>query len=213
MYLNVPFNSPDPNFYNNLKNQLNLVSLRTNQILNIIQKGGLARKGVTIIKHPIDGPNEIEVILKPFLIYNGNQYQKTYLTGINKIDKIIKKRIIMDYTRIKEIPRNALYFTESGLEQGVLLKPIRYQFKNKLIYLFLKKTNNNGFSHEDYNAIKDYFDPEISGPDTWMSGNIIIYEGSELKKTKRKFDYDRYIVELGVRVIDIKPHLSKKNIK
>ena len=155
----------------------------------IRMQGGSQSNVLKKIIHPIKGPNEITVVLKPFLVYNGNQFANTYQTGIQKVDKIIEKRIAKDHTNIKRIVNfyyeSVYYWFDSGLSEKDLLEKnldiitSGYKFKDGFIYLKLKKSNNNGFNESDYEAIKICFDPYDFGPDAYMLQDIEIYQGPE----------------------------------
>ena len=179
---------------------------------------------------PINGPKEITIILKPFLVYDGNIFHSNHKTGIDKVDNIIEKRIAVDYTKIKKILpfyyESAYAWFDSGfkesdlLEKNVKIETIDYQFKNGLIYLKVKKSNNNGFNKNDYKAIRICFDPHDFGPDGYMLQDITIYSGPELepfinkikqKKLKNSLvdngnkQSNEYTVELAVEVKTILP--------
>lgn len=155
--------------------------------------------------------NEIEVVLKPFLIYNIKDYADSYLTGISTIDNVITERIKKDYTNISRIADYATKYDKHYRNTDAKMICSDYQFKNGLIYLKLHKSNNEPFNKHDYKAIKNAVEIYDNGPETWMEDNIIIYEGPELAKTGKKFIYDKYLVELAIDIVDITPHI--KNFK
>lgn len=218
-----------------LSRKLDIISKKTTQLINNyktnIQSGGKSigitrNKPLIKITHPIDGPKKITIVLKPFLVYNGSTFLDTYLTGNSKIDSIITKRIEVDYTRLQNI---LPYYYEipfhtygTGLEENELLeknveiKCIDYEFKNGLIYMTVKKSNDNGFSKNDRKAIKICFDPYDFGPDNYMLQDIIIYQGNNLKPIIKeiekkysplfKFSDDEntdLVLELAVEVVNI----------
>ncbi|AYV85272.1 MAG: hypothetical protein Satyrvirus8_30 [Satyrvirus sp.] len=198
--------------------------------LKLKQGGGLDS---SIISHPIKGPKKIIIVLKPMLLYHGNILSDSHLTGISNVDKEIEKRISNDYTKIQKILpfyySGAFYWYHGVGEDKLLEKQVNiiitnYKFKNGLIYLTARKSNNNGFNKDDYKAIEISFDPDNFGPDGYMLQDIIIYKGSDLKPILKKYTKDEFgtpvqfddnensdLVELVVRVIDILPKFVNNN--
>ncbi|ANB50267.1 hypothetical protein [Powai lake megavirus] len=147
-------------------------------------------------------PKVITVILEPHLLYNGNESTGSYLTGIDKIDKIIEQRISQDYTDVKNVFQYTLKYTNKPDFSEI--ECIDYKFKDGSIYLKLKKKNNTNFTKDDYDKMHEDLD---NGADGWMEGDITIYEGDDLKETGLTFEDDQYSVELGLGITDILPHL------
>jgi len=71
-----------------------------------------------------------------------------------------------------------------------------FKFDGNDIELILYRFDKKQFSQSNYEAIITAIDPNQSGPDTWMEGDIVIY-GEDTDQP----------IELGVNVIDILPHL------
>ncbi|AGF84943.1 hypothetical protein QJ854_gp839 [Moumouvirus goulette] len=150
-------------------------------------------------------PHTITIILEPHLIYNGNESTGSYLTGIKEIDKVIIERINKDYTNVKDVVKYVLSF---GTKNPTTIETINYKFRNGNIELQLRKNNRQPFTKFDYEKINDEIE---NGADSWMEGDITIYEGPELKKTGHYFeesDQYGYSVELGLSLVDILPHLE-----
>lgn len=197
---------------------LELKYIRGNQDISIFV-GGASVKQKDLSKkiiHPIAGPKEITIVFKPFLVFNGNEFTSSYLTGIKHVDDIITERISNDHTSIKGVLpfyyKSAFYWFGANeynlsekdlLEENVEIVPINYKFKNGLIYLTVIKSNNNGFNESDYKAINIAFDPNDFGPDNYMLQDIVIYEGDELAPIVKQYDGDDNVAELAVDVIDI----------
>jgi hypothetical protein len=175
------------------------------------------------ITKPIIGPKKITIVLKPFLVLNG-EFTNSYLTGINKIDNIIEQRIANDYTKIKGILPfyyESLFYKygsekfglkEDMVEKNIGIKILDYKFENGLIYLTVSKSNNNGFNKADYTAIKISFDPYDFGPDGYMIQDIVIFDWGETQQISNKHknnlnNAEEPIAELVVEVVDIIPHL------
>ncbi|QGR54287.1 hypothetical protein [Moumouvirus maliensis] len=176
---------------NNALNMINKINSRTQ---NLNQTGGEKIQ-----------PKIITVILEPFLIYNGNEFTSSYLTGIKEIDKVIVERIKKDYTDVKNIVK---YIFSLSTNNATTLEPVSYKFQNDRIELQLRKNNGLPFTKSDYEKINKEIE---DGADGWMESDITIYEGPELKKTGYRFETNdpaEYSVELGVSVIDILPHLK-----
>ncbi|AGC02307.1 hypothetical protein H012_gp143 [Acanthamoeba polyphaga moumouvirus] len=177
-----------------INNALNLIKKINQRTQNFSQSGGEKIQ-----------PQIITIILEPYLIYNGNEFTNSYLTGIKEIDKIINERIKEDYTGVKDIFK---YISSFNANKPTTLEPVNYKFNNGKIELQLRKNNGQPFTKSDYEKINDEIE---NGADSWMEGNITIYEGPELKKTGYNFetsDEANYSVELGLSIIDILPHLK-----
>lgn len=149
----------------------------------------------------------IQVILKPFLIYNTIEYSNTYLTGNREIDLEIEKRIKKDYTNVCRIAEYAKKYNKHLRKANYYLKCIDYQFKDGLIILAIEKSNNEPFRRQDYQAIKEAIYAYNEGPETFIERNIVIYRGPELKKIGHIFIGEEE-VELGIELVDIVPHLE-----
>lgn len=145
-------------------------------------------------------PRDVTIVLRPHLLWNFNQRSPQYLTGVDKIDKVIIQRLKKDHTGVKNI------FAHHELAH-LVLKKYFFNTKDGLIYLKYVKEDKEPFTSEDYAEFQREVD---DGPDTWMGGNITIYEGKELEETGRKFKNNNYRVELAVTLIDVLPHLTKK---
>ena len=143
--------------------------------------------------------------MRPFLVFGGNQFSKNYLIGNDRIDTIIKNRILKDYTNIKNILpfyyESAFYWFDSEkfglkeedlLEKNVGIRTVNYRFINGSIYLTVCKTNNNGFDDADYKAIKICFDPDDFGPDGYMLQDITIYQGPEIAEIVKQLKQNNY---------------------
>ena len=132
------------------------------------------------------GINQLKTIvkLKPFLIYESNDFQNMY-TRNKEIDKILENRLKNDYIKVA--------------------KDIFFQYK-VIDYNYIRNDNiiKITISHEyplNKKEIKEYIDE--AGPDTWMEGNIIILDVDEARKTpyyKNKISVNP--IELGLRVVD-----------
>lgn len=133
---------------------------------------------------------KVRVELRPFFVYDGNEYDTTIYLGHAELDKLVKQRIKNDYTNIKSI-------------LDYEYKVNNYKFDGNKIFLDLSK-KKGAFTEKDFENIQDTVDPYNTGPDTWMEGNIVILTESETKKLPKNHPYHGKSLELAVEVADIK---------
>lgn len=142
---------------------------------------------------------EIIFVLKPFLIINDQCHLNTWKTGIENIDKLIKKRIIMDHVGLITLMTNSL--SERGKKKKRLMCTA-YEFKRGFLNICLSKENRRSFSEKDLNYMCSYIDSCNNGYNIWLKKCVPVYSGIDLEKIyldfiRGKHTKKKYTAKLG----------------
>jgi hypothetical protein len=154
------------------------------------------------------------ITIKPFLIYNSQEFLTSWKTGIKGIDNIIKRKLEdFDENRIQSDVNFYLNFDgEDSLPKNKIVKSITlFDGKN---YIF---QCNKLLDEKRVIEFVNNIDPYDSGPDTWMGGDIGILStdeisASQLKALSKKFKFEDQggtLFELGMIVVNVTPFNAK----
>lgn len=194
--------------YNQLKNLLNLNG--GGRISNEDKKKADIKNLKKFFVEAVNNIQKFELVLKPFVEYYDENQGKFIKNQMNdKVKKLFSKKIKSNYKdmlfEIFQFNFDKIEYDEKLNELHLIFFPEPNDFKTITQFMWKYKDSYNLDDFISFYA-RFFHDNVESGPDTWMSGDIVYFNRGEIDNNEYLFniDYVNLIAHLKYNESDIK---------